>query len=51
LVHVLSAAVRHITVVINWLITIVATPKVMRQAICSSHGNRHNTSQRKKIIC
>lgn len=35
LVHVLSAAVWRITDVINWLITIVATSKVMRQTICT----------------
>lgn len=33
LVHVLCGTVRRITVVIDWLITIVATPKVMRHCV------------------
>ena len=47
--HVLSAAVQRITDVINWLITIIAMPKVMRQTVCSSGRNRHNTAQRRKL--
>lgn len=48
--HALSAVVWRITGVIDWLITIAATPKVMRQAVCSSGRNRHNTSQRKRYM-
>jgi len=49
LVHVLCAAVRRITDVINWVITIVATPEVMRQYVVQAETSK--TLPKGKDIC